>query len=213
MPSSRPRVEVFYLRAHQYDLWYEKHKYTYLSELKLFASLSSFPSPSLEVGVGTGRFASPLRIDFGLDPSLPMLLIAKEKGIKSVVGTGESLPFRSSSMASCLLAITLCFLENPTQTLGEIFRVLYPGGELVVGFVDRDSLWGRFYQQKDSPFYRVARFFSYAEVEELLKRAGFQIEKTSQVLFRSPQDEEKLELPRPGHGEGGFIGLLARKPY
>ncbi len=213
MPSSKPRVEVFSQRASRYDLWYEKNRLTYLSELKLLASLSSFPSPSLEVGVGTGRFAQPLKINFGLDPSLPMLKIAKKRGIRVVQGLGESLPFASDSMASCLLSITLCFLESPRRTLGEIHRVLYPGGEVVVAFIDKDSSWGTFYREKDSPFYKVARFYSFDEVKSMLEGVGFVLEKVKQTLFRHPLEEETLELPQEGRGRGSFVGVLARKKY
>ncbi len=213
MPFSRPRVEVFSRRASRYDLWYDENRLTYLSELKLITSLSSFPSPSLEVGVGTGRFAQPLRIGFGLDPSLPMLRIAQKRGIKAVQGVGESLPFRWGAMASSLLAITLCFLEDPRAAFDEIYRVLYPGGEVVVAFIDKNSAWGNFYRKKESPFYKVARFYSYEEVEDMLKKSGFTLERVAQTLFRRPDQREELELPSPGRGRGSFVGVLARKPY
>ncbi len=213
MPFSKPRVDVFSRGAAQYDLWYEKHRFLYLSELKLISSLSGFPAPSLEVGVGTGRFASLLKIKIGLDPSLPMLKIASQRGIQPVLGLGEKLPFSSGTLASVLMAITLCFLEDPLQALKEVYRVLYPGGELVLAFVERDSPWGGYYYRKPSPFYRVARFFSFGEVEGMLKESGFNMERTMQVLFYPPGSEERLEESLEGTGRGSFLGILARKPY
>jgi ubiquinone/menaquinone biosynthesis C-methylase UbiE len=46
----------------------------------------------LEIGVGTGRFAKILGMEYGIDPSERMLSIAKERGIKTFVGRGRIYP-------------------------------------------------------------------------------------------------------------------------
>jgi len=44
----------------------------------------------LEIGVGTGRFAAPLGIKVGVDPSMAMLAYAAERGVLGRQGTIES---------------------------------------------------------------------------------------------------------------------------
>jgi len=55
---------------------------TYLSELKALKKVILEKKKGLEIGVGTGRFASPLGIEYGIDPSEKMLEIAKKRGVK-----------------------------------------------------------------------------------------------------------------------------------
>ncbi|NAZ11175.1 MAG: hypothetical protein GU361_00375 [Desulfurococcales archaeon] len=72
-----------------YDEWYEKHRELCLSELKAVEIASrGIPRPWLEVGVGTGRFAVPLGIDIGVDPSDAMLAIAARRGLRTVKARG-----------------------------------------------------------------------------------------------------------------------------
>lgn len=58
--------------------------------------------PSLEIGVGTGRFAEALGIEYGVDVSGRVLELAKRRGITVVEGSGENLPFRDESFAPYL---------------------------------------------------------------------------------------------------------------
>lgn len=46
--------------------------------------------------MGSGRFAAPLGIRLGLDPSKKMGKFAKKRGKKVIKGVGESLPFHDS---------------------------------------------------------------------------------------------------------------------
>ena len=47
----------------------------------------------LEVGVGTGRFAAPLGIHIGLEPSPAMAKLARARGVEVHSGVGENLPY------------------------------------------------------------------------------------------------------------------------
>jgi ubiquinone/menaquinone biosynthesis C-methylase UbiE len=72
--------DVFDIHAERYDRWYNDHKIIYRQELQLIRHYSGALGWDLEIGVGTGRFAAPLGIRLGIDPSLPMLRIAKTRG-------------------------------------------------------------------------------------------------------------------------------------
>jgi len=214
MPSSklRKKAEAFSRNIQRYELWYEKHEKLYESELGLVSSMGNFGGRSLEVGVGTGRFAHRLGIKFGIDPSIEMLKFALKRGVKSVVGAGEKLPFKSAVFKSILIAITICFVEKPSKVIQESYRVLNAGGELLIAFIDRESPWGKFYMKKDSPFYEIARFFTFKEIREILLSSGFYIRKTGQTLFLQPGGDEKIEGAKEGFGEGSFLAILAQKP-
>jgi len=49
-----------------------------------------------------------------------------------VDGTGESIPFPDNSFDSVHIGLVLCSVDDVAATLGEIRRVLVPGGRLVV---------------------------------------------------------------------------------
>ena len=49
-----------------------------------------------------------------------------------VEGTGESIPFPDNSFDSVHIGLVLCSVDDVAATLGEIRRVLAPGGRLVV---------------------------------------------------------------------------------
>lgn len=45
----------------RYDAWYGRNRYTYLSELRAIRKFLPRKGKGLEIGVGTGRFAGPLK--------------------------------------------------------------------------------------------------------------------------------------------------------
>ena len=72
----------------EYDAWYDRHPALYRTELAALQRV--VPSGmGLEIGVGTGRFAAPLGVGFGLDPAIRMLRLAKERGLLVARGRGE----------------------------------------------------------------------------------------------------------------------------
>jgi len=210
------RFRDFQALAERYDAWFEEHEEAYLSELEAIRSLMpGGPSLGLEVGVGTGRFASELGVQVGVDPAIRCLELARRRGIQVVQAVGEELPFRDGSFDLILVVVSLCFMEDPDRALSEVGRVLRPGGRLILGIVDKESFLGRAYMVKKSlgrPFYRDAHFLSAGEAITMVEEVGLEVVRVVQTVFDFPDRLEEVEEAREGHGEGGFVVVSALKP-
>jgi len=82
----------------------------------------------LDVGVGTGRFASPLEdLGFkvaGVDVSIEMLKRARSKSVGNLArGDARRLPFKDKSFDAVLMNHVLHLIEEWREALGEIRRV------------------------------------------------------------------------------------------
>ena len=183
---------VFDSHASEYDAWYdtEAGKAIFTMEVNcLKPLLYGCGRPYLEVGVGSGRFAEALGIEYGVDPALSLMHMAKVRGIKGTEATSEKLPFPDKIFGGLLMAFTLCFLDNPQKALQEAWRVLQPEGGLVLGLILRNSPWAEFYASKGReghPIYSKARYFSKDEVESLLRVCGFKVLDYRSTLFQMP---------------------------
>jgi len=194
-----------------YDAWYDAHPALYRTELAALKTAVTRRGRGLEIGVGTGRFAEPLGVRFGLDPSPGMLGLAKSRGIHVVRGFGEALPFKAASFDLVLIVFVLEFVDDLEGFLKEAARVLRSGGTLVTGLIDKDSAWGRHFHSSS----KARRFFHPPAPRELigiLEHAGFELNGSWQALFGPPPDLARAERPRPGFGQGGFVVLRAVKP-
>lgn len=189
----------------RYDAWYNKNKFAYLSELEAIKELLPKKGKGLEIGVGTARFAAPLGITTGVDPSENMLKIAKKRGINVKLASGEQLPFKNFTFDFVAIIITICFVENPLKVLKETKRVLKKNGKVIIGMIDKNSFLGKFYQKKKSLFYKEANFFSVRGITDLLKVVGFNHFSYYQTLFKFPNMINSIEQPQKGYGKGGFV--------
>ena len=204
-------MSVFDRHSKEYDYWYDKNRFVYLSELKALKKVLPTFGKGLEIGVGTGRFAKPLGITFGLDPSAEMLGIANERGIKTRWGFGEDLPFWHDKFDYVAIIISLCFVNDPVKVLEESFRVLKSNGRIVLGIVDKNSFLGKFYQKKKSIFYKQAKFFGIKDLSKMLSDSGFKKINYYQTIFDLLGNISSIQEPIKGYGKGGFVVISGQK--
>jgi ubiquinone/menaquinone biosynthesis C-methylase UbiE len=87
----------------------------------------------LEVGCGWGELAVRLTREAGatvvaLDQSPRMVELARERGVDAVVGDVQSLEHADGSFDAVVVAWMLYHVPDLARALGEIVRVLRPGG-------------------------------------------------------------------------------------
>jgi ubiquinone/menaquinone biosynthesis C-methylase UbiE len=123
------------------------------------------------------------------------------------------------------VAVTsLCFVSRPDRAIEEMHRVIKPGGRLVIGELNRFSLWAFLRRLKGlftDTIYNLAHFWSRRELERLLGRSGFVAGDERIVLYFPPINQKaflkyhrfferilKKILP----GTGAFIAMKGEKP-
>jgi ubiquinone/menaquinone biosynthesis C-methylase UbiE len=204
--------------ASEYDAWFEKDgKLIFEIELKAIKEvLPDLPSPWLEIGIGSGRFAKALNIETGVDRSMKMVNIARRRGLNVFLGKGEKKIFDDASFGTVFFITTFNFLESPVPTLKEANRILLPGGKILLGLVLKNSPWGKLYEQKKLEghrFYKYANFYMCDEVTQMTLDAGFEGERIISTLFQKPGSVQNPEEPEEGYyPEAGFVIIVARKP-
>ena len=207
------KSEVFDKNALEYDRWFERHKIEYAQELKAIREVLPKGGEGVEIGAGTGRFAQPLGISLGIEPSKAMRSIAFNRGVNVIAGTAESLPIDDGLYDFALLVTTVCFLDTPELAFREVYRILKADGFIIVGLIDKDSILGKKYDEKksESKFYKDANFHSIEEIRKELEKSGFTNLEYVQAILPGDVDEYlELEI-KQGYGEGSFVVLRAQK--
>ncbi|CAH2213316.1 DVU_1556 family methyltransferase [Tepidibacter aestuarii] len=95
----------------------------------------------LDVGCGMGATVDFLKSEFkidayGIDPSQKLIDRGREvKNLPIIKGIGESIPYNNKSFDVVFTECTLSLMQKYEDTLQEIYRVLKPGGFVIISDV------------------------------------------------------------------------------
>ncbi|MBI3610992.1 MAG: class I SAM-dependent methyltransferase [Nitrospirae bacterium] len=221
--------------ASRYDAWYRTPLGTVAHALEseaVFELAEVKPGERvIDIGCGTGIYAveSAQRGAhvIGVDPSMEMLAVAREKlrqaGLHGyfICGSAESLPLRSEKFDLALAVTSLCFVGRPDRAVEEIYRVLKSGGRIVLGELNRFSLWALLRRLKGlfmDTIYNRAHFWSRTELKRLLRRGRFDTDGVRTLLYFPPINRKaflksyrffETVLSRIVSGTGAFLAIKA----
>jgi SAM-dependent methyltransferase len=153
----------------------------------LSAIWSPLPNERL-VGLGYAlpwleRFGSDAERVFAFMPATQGAVKWPREGPSSTVLVfDEELPLPDSSVDRLLLVHALEHAEDPRETLKEVWRVLSPGGRLVIVTPNRRGVWARF---EHTPF-GTGRPYSRGQLVTLLRETNFTPGPWSEALFYPP---------------------------
>lgn len=126
----------------------------------------------LDAGGGTGRlaqFLTPLADQVVvLDESLKMTQEARRKdSLLPVRGHSENLPFRAQAFQRVLMVDALHHVAHQAQTVRELWRVLAPGGILVIEELDFRTFTVKLIALAEKAALMRSHFLSPAQIEQL----------------------------------------------
>jgi SAM-dependent methyltransferase len=202
-----PIIKPFDQYHDEYEQWFVENRYVYLSEIAAVRHFLPTTGLGVEIGVGSGQFALPLKIPFGIDPSENMLNLAQQKGIVVLESVAEHLPFKDNIFDFALMVTTIWFVDNVNISFLEVRRILKTNGKFIIGFLDRNSPLGQIYlaKKEQNVFYRLANFYSTEEIISLLEQNEFKNIQTVQTGFGSLVEIKAIQSFKKGYGEGGFV--------
>jgi len=151
----------------------------------------------LDVGCGAGALTAVLADIVGAenvagaDPSEPFVEAAPEAAVpvEIVAGTAESLPFEDDGFDTVVCTLVLCTVSDQDAAIGEIARVLKPGGRLLlIEHVRSDDPGVAKWQDRLDGFQKRVAHGCHANrnTAEALVRAGFAVDVESWRLPKAP---------------------------
>jgi ubiquinone/menaquinone biosynthesis C-methylase UbiE len=204
--------------AQDYDAYYQTEFGKNVDNLEkdtLKDLLNEMPcGEMLELGCGTGHWTE-FFIELGfkvtaLDNSKPMLEYAFRKKLDAtfIEGNAQDIPFENESFQMISSVTMLEFVDDQEQVLKEIFRVLKPGGYLLLGCLNADSILGR-NKDKDEIF-READFLTKEQLTQKLESFG-NVQMKSSVFLNEQFEIQDHYVNNNSDIEPVFIGTLTQK--
>jgi ubiquinone/menaquinone biosynthesis C-methylase UbiE len=137
---------------------------------------------TLDVGCGEGRLARDLKqlghnvVAVDASPTLVLLAREADPELEVHVADAAALPFDDGAADLALAFMSLMDMDDMTGAVGEIARVLEPGGRLVVAVVHPINSAGTFASDEaGSPFVMPGSYFDRREYRESIERSGLQM--------------------------------------
>ena len=181
-----PKCDFRFVKAEKYDRIGRRYNHTRRADPYLLERMRLHLQPEngrqyLDVGCGTGNYTIALAqaggVFTGLDPSGTMLETARRRSgsIQWVLGRAEQLPFPPESFDGALASLTTHHWADMEKGLAEIYRVLKPGGRLVVFTATPEQMKGYWLNHYFPAMMAasIAQMPSWERVEQALRAASF----------------------------------------
>jgi ubiquinone/menaquinone biosynthesis C-methylase UbiE len=154
----------------------------------------------LEIGIGSGLnlpyYSARTERVIGLDPSPTLLAMTRKAAQRAVVpvelieNSAEAIALYNRSIDTIVTTWTMCSIPDVQRALGEMRRVLKPGGHLVFVEHGRSPDPGvRRWQDRLTPVWRCFSGGCHLNrpISELIESAGFRIERIETGYMRGPK--------------------------
>ncbi len=155
----------------------------------------------LEIGIGSGLnlpyYGTIVEQVIGLDPSPKLLAMAREAArrrtsipLEFVENSAEAIPLYNRSIDTVVTTWTMCSIPDVQRALGEMRRILKPGGRLLFVEHGRSPDPGvRDWQDRLTPVWRRVGGGCHLNraISELIEGAGFRIERIETGYMRGPK--------------------------
>lgn len=179
-------MTIFFKDEHakNYDEWYSTEIGSFVDMVETQAALALFTPQAgmriLDAGCGTGNFSIKLSqsgcIVTGIDISPDMLNIARSKNrnelsVEYLEMDLRKLDFPDEFFDGVFSMAAFEFIEDAEKVYQELYRVLKPGGKLLIGTINRDGSWCKLYlkiaQEDKNSVFKHAVFYNMDDLRQL----------------------------------------------
>ncbi len=131
----------------------------------------------LDIGGGTGVIAEALKPFVKtisvLDQSAEMLKYAKKRGVRTILGSANSIPFRPRTVDMIVCTDAFHHMQDQLTILREMRRVLKPYGRLIIEEIDPGTVNGKIVKCVEWILGCNSKFHRPKNLVRLLKKCGF----------------------------------------
>lgn len=142
----------------------------------------------LDIGTGTGRYAEYLiergSSVIGIDLSIDMLKLAKQKRIWCIKADAENLPFRSNVFDAAICIKTVRFLTDAKRAFTEINKVFKNNSIFVFNFFNDSAVKSRIARKLGLILGRKLKYdISYKDMVNIILSCNFTIVETRGTMW------------------------------
>jgi ubiquinone/menaquinone biosynthesis C-methylase UbiE len=170
----------------------------------------------LDVGCGDGALTEKLAKlgaeVIGIDANPDMIAAAMHRNAgRYLVADASALPFEDDTFDAVTAMTVLCVCDDPKILVGEMARVLKPGGHLMIGELGRWSLWAlsrRLRGLASNRTWRHVHFFTMAELKTLAVESGLHLRTARGAIYYPPFNLTTVFLSKIDTALGRVFGAL-----